>query len=896
MRGFEFLDSVFETVATTTGSSSQPSPEVDDSDSTPESSWEEKREGQNAQSPEDEAEVETRQTPEQEFTTTTVDDDAATSPDSPDSESISAAASAATEAAAHRSHHSTPLTAGSRELRYPFFDPVKPYSPFRSLGSTKPWWGELEEPGALKEMLEARSFKGELIMLTTDAERLELSANFINMLVHRWGFDHYILIGLNEASCVNLRDSDAVYSHQISCAWSNFLGKDLVAAGSSLKRIWNGINHMNNIAQLWMTRHRLMEKFIDHGVNVLSIDNDAAIVTDPYIDFKSSNARDDGVSPGDVELFVQHHGGFPGICAGVIYQQNAKPGGGVQFFFHEVWSRMLDAAKGPPLFSQIPGQVGAPFIESYTFDQGPTDDVIESSVGATSENCNAANRYAHEGVMLLVKDEIQSVPPRWEDVEENRRMPAWTRDHIVAGGGGPCSTSFRHQLWKLQNDHAGFIDSFANDEWTWVKGTGKDHLLSVPKVGRGEPLKCFRDLMLPMSQPHVLEGGRHERIGIAPGYMVSAWSDAFESATWHVKGGGSALAHAVGQSGGNINKVFLMRALGWYHPRSDKAAGMERMMKGLLERRNELETFAKPPPEFHPGDTVWDAFEKAVRENRVDLTEGSGPRMLAFKSTPGLLKMLSTSKEVFRAAFGRLFLIALSLGRKPVVPLIPCSAPWFSQRPENYATNTILRDVQALSTPVADPLGPAPPEAGRWEGVGYGADGTGSSFGHNADTALCYWNPLLNYWQICDEQFLYHHHDIATYTARVPIEGWTLPGDRNVVSVLEPCKGLAGTNGTYDAGYLLTHPPTMKLAALHALKDVPIVYLDVGEETDPSCVPAVEAEEVKKYMADSNWQKHVVHMSDAFRACSVCTDSDECRKIWVRPDWTYKPGEPQDNY
>ena len=215
MRGFEFLDSVFETVATTTGSSSQPSPEVDDSDSTPESSWEEKREDQNAQSPEDEAEVETRQTPEQEFTTTTVDDDAATSPDSPDSESISAAASAATEAAAHRGHHSTPLTAGSRELRYPFFDPVKPYSPFRSLGSTKPWWGELEEPGALKEMLEARSFKGELIMLTTDAERLELSANFINMLVHRWGFDHYILIGLNEASCVNLRDSDAVYSHQI---------------------------------------------------------------------------------------------------------------------------------------------------------------------------------------------------------------------------------------------------------------------------------------------------------------------------------------------------------------------------------------------------------------------------------------------------------------------------------------------------------------------------------------------------------------------------------------------------------------------------------------------------------------------------------------------------------
>ena len=221
------------------------------------------------------------------------------------------------------------------------------------------------------------------------------------------------------------------------------------------------------------------------------------------------------------------------------------------------------------------------------------------------------------------------------------------------------------------------------------------------------------------------------------------------------------------------------------------------------------------------------------------------------------------------------------------MPLIPCDAEWFSQRPDKHATTTIDRDVQALAAPVADPDGPTPPESAEWQGVG-------QNYGRNANRALCYWNPLLNFWQICDEQFVFHHYDLAAYTAMAPIVGWTLPGEQNIVDAGPTCTAAAAkldANSTPVTSLLAT-PPTIDEAAFAATDGAPVVYIDVGQLEAP-CVPMVDTGAVRgKAPTEKVWEDRVAFASRALVACNVCTDDfQSCPSLYQRSKWTCTKAE-----
>ena len=70
----------------------------------------------------------------------------------------------------------------------------------------------------LEEIIMTRSFNCELIIFAANEGGTLMAANSIYNM-HRFGWDHYLLIVSSEAQCKRLRDTPL----QISCAWTSFL-------------------------------------------------------------------------------------------------------------------------------------------------------------------------------------------------------------------------------------------------------------------------------------------------------------------------------------------------------------------------------------------------------------------------------------------------------------------------------------------------------------------------------------------------------------------------------------------------------------------------------------------------------------------------------------------------
>jgi len=70
----------------------------------------------------------------------------------------------------------------------------------------------------LEEIIMTRSYNCELIVFAANEGGTLMAANSIYNM-HRFGWDHYLLIVSSEAQCKKLRESPL----QISCAWTTFL-------------------------------------------------------------------------------------------------------------------------------------------------------------------------------------------------------------------------------------------------------------------------------------------------------------------------------------------------------------------------------------------------------------------------------------------------------------------------------------------------------------------------------------------------------------------------------------------------------------------------------------------------------------------------------------------------
>lgn len=503
---------------------------------------------------------------------------------------------------------------------------------YRSVGHTVDVRGDLENVDVFNKVCNERAYKKELIMITTDMARPEYAASFAKHLVDDWGFDHYIVIGINEGVCAQLHNVG------ITCLTSSFLEK---------KRPWNKMQTLKqgySIGWLWIMRTYMMKRFIECGVNVLSVDSDVAILRDFYADFKGKYKK--------ANLAIQAGSdAFPASCAGVIYHQNAKPNRGTWFFFNEVVQRQIEAMDGPV---QIALRGGVEIDGVFSFDQGIVNDVLESSVGAASETCSDHVRNGGSyKVGALSQSHGEAFMARANSSPEK------------------CDASFRQQYREMQA-WPDWYEAHTNPDWKWNKNPTQLNALRLPH-GQAES-----ELEYVLGVPPKLISGYGDREALE-------WGSAPSRAP-------TAIAHAVGQPGGVQSKKTLLKFLGFYKPEMEGANPSTHNVQQQIENGNV----------------------------KFCILEGmSAPGEGGVYNPPTL--------DDYKASTQRFFDICGSMGRSPVVPMLPCNLihPYSG---EVERTNEVI-----IRSNTGKPGSPRPE---------------------------CVFNPYAHDWFQCSETMVLHRHDV----------------------------------------------------------------------------------------------------------------------------------------
>lgn len=125
-----------------------------------------------------------------------------------------------------------------------------------SLGKTRPYTGDISRQGELRKALDARSYKKEVIIITSTSDHRMLPLLLVLDNLAQLGMDHVLILSLNHDSCTSISQHAAAYG----CAFYN----------SSLAR---GLG-LDGAALLWHNRYRTLMRAARLGFNALSTDSD----------------------------------------------------------------------------------------------------------------------------------------------------------------------------------------------------------------------------------------------------------------------------------------------------------------------------------------------------------------------------------------------------------------------------------------------------------------------------------------------------------------------------------------------------------------------------------------------------------------------------------------------
>ena len=164
-----------------------------------------------------------------------------------------------------------------------------------SLGKVKPFMGCIDELEPFTEMLEARSYKKELIMTMSDIGHLDFTFNLL-LNLEKQGVEHHVVLSLARSECTVM----ARYHPDSGCMWSDFLAVD------PPPRLWH------NIRRLWLIRWLVFARVVQCGYNILMLDTDNLFTNDFYAFVK-------GPGLASYNLFTAYEGNMPGINCGLVY-------------------------------------------------------------------------------------------------------------------------------------------------------------------------------------------------------------------------------------------------------------------------------------------------------------------------------------------------------------------------------------------------------------------------------------------------------------------------------------------------------------------------------------------------------------------------------------------------
>ncbi|KAG2441348.1 hypothetical protein HYH02_009940 [Chlamydomonas schloesseri] len=196
-----------------------------------------------------------------------------------------------------------------------------------SIGKTAPYVGNVDSSAGLRAALEARSFKREVILMSTDSEQLLPVRQAVHNLL-RLGLEHVLLMSASGPDCV--RVAGAVPS--AGCVWLDFelpvFGADSAAVPTA--------------APMWHNRYRLAARAVRLRYNTFIVDTDAIFFDDPYVYFKSPPFADFTIINQAEVLYNQDdYVSEVRPNGGVLYIQNAAPDGPAAWLLAEVTDRLL---------------------------------------------------------------------------------------------------------------------------------------------------------------------------------------------------------------------------------------------------------------------------------------------------------------------------------------------------------------------------------------------------------------------------------------------------------------------------------------------------------------------------------------------------------------------------
>ena len=235
---------------------------------------------------------------------------------------------------------------------------------WRSLGRVRPMPNEdvTRSDDALREAAELRSLRREIIVMVSNRAGAHLAANSVAML-RRVGVEHYLLLTNAKETCEEIRAGP----WGVQCGWTSYLMNHPRLAAHALTN-----EEMRSPFRLWWARFHVLERLVAFGYNPMYVDTDVSFRYNPYPLLKGPFGEYQLVGQDETRQLT-------GVNIGLVYAQNAEPGGGAHWVLNETVSRMLQILEhAPEPVRRWDGRT-AEGAKEHLWDQHIYNDVLESA-------------------------------------------------------------------------------------------------------------------------------------------------------------------------------------------------------------------------------------------------------------------------------------------------------------------------------------------------------------------------------------------------------------------------------------------------------------------------------------------------------------------------------------
>lgn len=573
--------------------------------------------------------------------------------------------------------------------------------PIWSTVKSPDYFGDLEQPKAFESALAARCAtpvpggRRECLLFVLDTRHAQWAQNLLLNLDEHGLSGRALAIGSSDEACAGILAR--VSPSTLACGHSTFMrrveGSNRTLA-AALKR-WR-IREWH-VYHLWWQRWHYLARAVSLGYNALSLDTDISLRANPYNLFHGALRHRQLIVGLDSEASgAERPGLFPMINVGLVYCQRCHPRGPAHTVLTEVTRRASDFLHGPLLWKTL------------------------------HRHTNIAERVLWE--QDLFKDAIEYVafqlPP---NESRHARMNA---NPPEAGFPRSWMVEARQRTWRTEP--LPMAPNLPPQPCPW---------LPLPAVPSSSPSSSPSPSA--SSSESSSSAAADESVAGLPLWIFSPWNvpphGAACAGQWAARPPPVMIGHLVGCT----SKHLMMRQLGWWHY---EVSAADALITDATARAGGL--LALAPGAVAPRAVAAAQAAQAAQKARASSARGgsgngSGNTVTQPRAFPDDARVLVLRRHALQMrmpkdvgpmwdVIRRFCLLALALGRRAVVPLVPCElspcAPRVPNplRPSLYtislgepracAEGEVVGSAADLTPrPVGAPLGWKPsPDASDW--------------------------------------------------------------------------------------------------------------------------------------------------------------------------------------